>query len=500
MLDLLVKVTCVLVVALAAILCLRRASAALLHLLCLAAILAVLILPAARFTTPVTLNSTLVVASPVEIVSAAPGQASISARTVLLSMWVVGCLLVLFRLCAGVAKLRSITRRASRASTSLCTAHVAVYLSPDISIPLTWGCLRPVILLPQSATGWTPTRLRNAIAHEEAHVDRMDWLAQMLARAACALYWFHPLMWLTSAVLRNYGERACDDRVLSSGVAATEYASDLVEIARLSRRTPPEALAIASRSLEQRLHAVLESRRSRWAPGRGPSAVLLIALAAAVLPLAPLHLAAYPEGGKLIGSVRDASGAMIPGVTVGAENLDGNNQEAALTDDVGRFQFTGLPPGRYRITLQSPGFKVFHSGPILVEGGEAQLDAVLDVGGVFEQVQVVGQRTHPAEQSAAPARIRIGGNVQATKLLTKVDPVYPARALDAGVEGTVLLQAVIGLDGVPLSLNALSKSSDPDLVTAALDAVRQWRYQPVLLNGVPVEVVTTIAVTFRLKQ
>jgi periplasmic protein TonB len=62
----------------------------------------------------------------------------------------------------------------------------------------------------------------------------------------------------------------------------------------------------------------------------------------------------------------------------------------------------------------------------------------------------------------------------------------------------VLLTAVIGIDGTPTSLVVISKSTDPKLVDAATEAVRQWRYEPTLLNGAPVEVITTIAVTFRL--
>ncbi len=117
-------------------------------------------------------------------------------------------------------------------------------------------------------------------------------------------------------------------------------------------------------------------------------------------------------------------------------------------------------------------------------------------------MEVVGKRAavSPAIAPRGTAqRIRVGGNVQASKLLNQVKPVYPVAALEKGVQGTVLLRAVIGTDGRLLSLAASSASSDPDLTEAALDAVRLWNYAPTLLNGEPVEVITTIAVTFRLE-
>ena len=68
-----------------------------------------------------------------------------------------------------------------------------------------------------------------------------------------------------------------------------------------------------------------------------------------------------------------------------------------------------------------------------------------------------------------------------------------------GIEGTVLLEAIISKDGMPLSLIPKNTAVDPAFVTAAMDAVSQWRYQPTLLNGEPIEVLTTITVDFKLQ-
>ncbi|MCZ2154812.1 MAG: TonB family protein [Bryobacterales bacterium] len=102
-----------------------------------------------------------------------------------------------------------------------------------------------------------------------------------------------------------------------------------------------------------------------------------------------------------------------------------------------------------------------------------------------------------AEAPKPPARIRVGGNVQEAKIINRVQPVYPPLAKQARVSGTVRLNAVIGKDGQIQDLQVVS--GHPLLVQAALQAVRQWRYAPTLLNGEPVEVVTVIDVNFTLR-
>jgi periplasmic protein TonB len=107
----------------------------------------------------------------------------------------------------------------------------------------------------------------------------------------------------------------------------------------------------------------------------------------------------------------------------------------------------------------------------------------------------VGSNLPPPPKSA-PARVRVGGNVQAASLVRQVMPLYPAIAKTAHVSGTVMLHAIISKDG---SVESLEYISGPQLLMkSAMDAVRQWRYKPTMLNGEPVEVDTTISVVFTL--
>src|SRR6202142_2624205 len=102
----------------------------------------------------------------------------------------------------------------------------------------------------------------------------------------------------------------------------------------------------------------------------------------------------------------------------------------------------------------------------------------------------------PPPPKPTQQRVRIGGNVQAAKMLRQIQPMYPQIAKTAHVQGTVILHAIISKDGTVQELQYISGPAL--LMRSAMDAVRQWKYQPTLLNGEPVEVDTTISVVFTL--
>jgi len=118
-------------------------------------------------------------------------------------------------------------------------------------------------------------------------------------------------------------------------------------------------------------------------------------------------------------------------------------------------------------------------------------------GGLAGQGTVFGSSgpaVPPPPKAAAPSRIKQGGNVTAASIVTQTRPLYPPLARQARIQGNVVLHAIIDKDGKVAQLEVMS--GHPLLVQAALDAVKQWRYKPTLLNGDPVEVDTTITVTF----
>jgi len=104
----------------------------------------------------------------------------------------------------------------------------------------------------------------------------------------------------------------------------------------------------------------------------------------------------------------------------------------------------------------------------------------------------------PATRPEAGDRLRVGGNAQSQKIISKPRPVYPASAKQAGLEGRVRLQAVIGADGRVSNLQVVY--GEPVFVESAMEAVRQWVYEPTLLNGKPIEVITDIDINYTLAK
>jgi periplasmic protein TonB len=100
------------------------------------------------------------------------------------------------------------------------------------------------------------------------------------------------------------------------------------------------------------------------------------------------------------------------------------------------------------------------------------------------------------EQPTAPARLRVSSGVAESLKIHDVPPKYPKEALEKGLEGDVILQAMIDRKGNIASLKVAK--GDPILAEAAMEAVKKWKYRPYVLNGEPVEVLTTIKIQFHM--
>lgn len=280
-----------------------------------------------------------------------------------------------------------------------------------------------------------------------------------------------------------------------------QYTQQLLGLARLAR---PAALFTAigmasSSGLEARVKAILNPR-TRHGSVRvveaGLASGLLLFLLIAV---SPVRGVAQSSGAVLIGVAHDATGAAVPGVTVTVSNAA--RQEITTTSDSGVYQFAGLPPGSYQLEARKPGFTIFRSTVNVQAGSTTQAPLNLSVGEVQQEIEITAKAPPPVLAPVrVPQRIRVGGMVQATRLIAKVIPVYPQDARQREVEGTVLLHATIDTDGSLSSLAPLNSLVDPELTKSAMDAFSQWRYEQTLLNGEPVQVVTNITVDFKLEH
>lgn len=158
--------------------------------------------------------------------------------------------------------------------------------SEEAKMPFACGVFHPTIVLPAESDSWTLDRRRAVLLHELAHVRRRDLLGHTLGRLACALYWFHPLVWTAARALRSESERACDDLALSCGTHAADYAEHLLDIVTSIRRdaTPSVALAMARRKeFEGRMLAILDPQLRHSSPSRAQSTALIASLAVIAL-------------------------------------------------------------------------------------------------------------------------------------------------------------------------------------------------------------------------
>jgi beta-lactamase regulating signal transducer with metallopeptidase domain len=171
-----------------------------------------------------------------------------------------------------------------------CRRRPELRISEREWMPMTWGVLRPVVLLPARAAGWDEGRLRRVLLHELAHVRRADVATQALARCVCSVFWFHPAAWAALRALRSEAEIACDDAVLLAEGDPIPYADDLL---RLSRELAAPRLALATLPMARtgelpgRIRSLLSLRRRRGQSARAAAVAtaavaLLVAAAGAV--------------------------------------------------------------------------------------------------------------------------------------------------------------------------------------------------------------------------
>jgi beta-lactamase regulating signal transducer with metallopeptidase domain len=145
-------------------------------------------------------------------------------------------------------------------------------------VPMAWGLWRATVLVPRVWCDWPQKRRRIVLLHELAHVKRWDMGFQLLARAACAFYWFHPLAWHALRRLRIERESACDDCVLMAGERSSDYAQQLLQIARDYRAVALSAAVAMAQStkLERRVRALLDQAHSHLSVSRSAGRLLVI--------------------------------------------------------------------------------------------------------------------------------------------------------------------------------------------------------------------------------
>ena len=333
MVMLLVKATLILLVAIGITLSMQRASAGARHLVWLVTVAALLLVPALTAWGPIPLRmlpaetSSALAGAPASPVTLSPSagdsrikdadisapNATISASlpttsigqpaafsvlggiSLLLLIWAAVVVAIVGSLAYAAFVVRRIVNRARPLDTEDWLTPLwevsdrlaldeppRLLRSEDGKMPFACGLFQPTIVLPAECDGWSLDRRRAVLLHELAHVRRHDLVGHTMGRLACAVYWFHPLVWTAAKQLRSESERACDDLALSCGARATDYAEHLLDIVTSVRRdsTPSVALAMARRKeFEGRMLAILDPELRHSSPSRRQSAALIGSLA-----------------------------------------------------------------------------------------------------------------------------------------------------------------------------------------------------------------------------
>jgi TonB family protein len=402
------------------------------------------------------------------------------------------------------------------------------------SMPVTWGLLRPRVVLPACATQWSDERKRLVLAHELAHVNRADWFVHLAAKLVCAVYWFNPLFWMAYRRLCVESEQACDDAVLNLGVDRRDYATHLLEIARalsIDRALGP-ALAMARPSnLERRFRALLDGASSRRPPTRLLACTVAFLVLLAALPLAAIDI---PAPHATI-HIRTAGLPPLP-------ESAGSSSRAAMLTAIRDVRTDGTPAsGDDRVT---PPAVLEYSTPALYSDearnrrieGVVTLDVQVDARGHAEVLRVLKGLGFGLDENArlavrtwvfVPAR-RQGHAIDSTTAIdipfslaneavneliandmaTRLGPgIVPPRVVRRAAvprsaptqtavrTGAVVLDFVLLEDGTP-KIVRITRSIDPALDRAAVHTFEQWRFSPALKDGVPVKVRMNAEVMF----
>jgi beta-lactamase regulating signal transducer with metallopeptidase domain len=253
--------------------------------------------------------------------SAAPARPTLSATATAAAVYAIPTLILLFVTALALARLITLQARAevlvdghwlsalARAQRRMGFKHgTALLTSNELSSPISWGVIRPVIVLNNRAVEATG-EAEAIIAHELAHVARFDWAKLLLARVATAFFWFNPFVWLLAREAHQLREEAADDAVLAADIVDTDYAQLLVGVAR--HECPglllgAHGVAPSKNSLARRVARVLDGKSVRGPVARS---FALGVFAGAVLIAAPLAALTLTPGA----SAGPKNAAAVPG-------------------------------------------------------------------------------------------------------------------------------------------------------------------------------------------
>ena len=436
------------------------------------------------------------------------------------------------------------------ARTMACAGRIP-FLRCDASIePGVLGVIRPKLLWPDRLSDrLTDAELESLLAHEVCHIGRRDNLSALIHVVVETLFWFHPAVWWIGSRLVSERERACDEEVLQMGADNRSYAEGILKVCSFGFRAPAAFVAgVGGPRLAERIEWILE--RPVATALSGSTRLLLAGVVALTTgtPIAAGALSAHrgltsggaataacdvtlpvaerppndPHASPFLGdwyanadrTMWASGGSPVPGTLrtkvlwvrpVGSElRIDARrlNGEAgpATVPNLGVYPWTFQPsilifstPGCWQITGTAGGKTLQFTLSIPNPGPSAGLDAA-------PVTSPASASTSPRVAQDKPQVYRPGKSVTQPRLVREIKPHYTPEAMAAKIQGSVWLEAVV-LDTGDVGDVDVTKSLDDvyGLDEAAVQALKQWRFEPGTKDGKPVAVLIEVEMSFTLK-
>jgi TonB family protein len=480
-------------------------------------------------------------------------------QSLIVAVVVMGVVMRLLWLFYGVLTLTRFGRRA----TILASPAAAEDLERRIGVallryieqtpgrgPCTFGFLRSTIALPADFQLLPHAFQRAIICHELLHVKRRDIVTSFLEELVVAALWFHPWVWLLRARIRIAREQVIDRSVVTFIGDRDEYVKCLVEISGhdlVPHLSHAGAGLLRPRELRARIDAIFQEVRMSPRHLAAVATTFAIVLGgtgwmtASTVPLralnvryvvsepsdtAPSPVAPVPSRSQSPASAEaprrqmkigvseypaDAlekriSGTVMVAITVNAAgqvttaSIVSGPQELRASAFKAAMGVTFAPgdsttamtlPIQYALTDNSWGVYIGAMGGHVVRRG--------GFGRTAESQRLETENLKTEQQPLdSTGAVRVGGAIQPPRKIADVPPQYPAEALEAKVQGVVILEVRIDENGNVSDTRTLRSILLLD--QAAIDAVKQWRYTPTLINGVPVPVIMTVTVNFTMRN
>jgi len=417
--------------------------------------------------------------------------------------WFPGAALLLLKTIGGVIQVRTLKRKAAahcetygmksfhQLAARAGVAGIPVLKSGLVSIPTVAGWFRPVVLLPKGALEKIDRPMLDAlVAHEFAHIRRHDSAVNLLQTVIENLLFFHPAMWWMTRNVRAEREACCDDAAVTICGNALVYARALSQAEQFRSSMP--VIALSSSPLLQRIRRLTEMRISKM----NRVAALCITL------FAVFFVTAAAAGSVLLAAIPPQNSQSSISATTGvSQDSDKAMTEAKETHPNKEGQYAlvcGIFAGR--ADGKATGKEVLPMPlPSKDEMDELRRCFLLDV--------------------STPKPSIVSGEVEASNLIHKVDPIYPEQAIKEHIGIGITLSINVNEEGLVTDAEVKrSQTAPPDTDSngnwvggapagviratnsAAINAVKQWKYSPTLLDGKAVPVRATAAITFTFNE